>query len=506
MTLSKAEIDGIARGAADSAASEAEIRRLLRALPDFVFHAKRAIPLVKLCAAGVDYGWRELERTAKPELLADLSAKAKANLRRNLQRDLKEITRSCLNLEWTSFGLAMTSIGVATGQREPKMIEEMFLRDKPSHRLFSLFKKFPVLAALWCQSIRQWREHVSEVFSRLAADRRALSQTFFTKPIHKIVNAHFGLSDRHNSGRTVVHLQFDAGSIIYKPRSGGGEAEWFSLLDWMNRNGFQPKLRTARVLRRKGYYWTEYIEPASCENEAAARRFYERIGGIIAAAHLLKLVDCHRDNLIASGEQPVLVDVDALWHVSPLTKTQSFSDVLYRTGFLPNTNPRSLQSRSSVLGPGTTGKHLPRLAGNPLLAADYQREMARGFVRVWRCLLGTANRRDAFARRLRRICSNERRWIYWATEKYAAIREASIQAGSLRSSVERDLLIRRLCGRDIVSPAVIDAEIRALKQLDIPYFLRKTNERAPSDKLPGPGELIKAIRRVLPKPRLPICS
>jgi len=274
----------------------------------------------------------------------------------------------------------------------------------------------------------------------------------------------------------------------------------------MNRNGFQPKLRIARVLPRKGYCWMEYIQPASCKNEAAARRFYRRMGGVIAAAHLLKAVDCHRDNLIASGEHPILVDVDALWHVSALSKTQSHSDVLHRTGFFPTANPRSLQSRSSALGPGTAGKHLPRLGDKPLKAADYQREIARGFAKAWRCILGTRHRRAEFARRLRRIRSRERRWIYWATEKYAAIREASIQPKSLRSAVERDLLIRRLCTRDIVSSAVIDAEVRALKQLDIPYFVRRTDERIPADKLPVPRELVRAIRQVLPTSRLPISS
>lgn len=495
MTLSKAEIDGIVRGATDSAASGAEIRRLLCALPDFEFHTKRTTPLVKLCTAGADYGWRELERTAQPELLADLSAKAKASLRRNLRRDLKEITRPCLNLEWTSFGLAMTSIGLATGQREPKMIEEMFLHDKPSHRLFSLFKKFPVLAGLWWQLIHQWRENVREVFLHLAADRRALSQTFFAKPIRTIANAHFGLSDRHHSGRTVVRLQFDAGSIIYKPRSGAGEAEWFSLLDWMNRNGFQPKLRVLRILRRKGYCWVEYVEPASIENEAAARRFYQRLGGMIAAAHLLKAVDCHRDNLIASGEHPVLVDVDTLWHVSWVTKTQSVSDVLYRTGFFPNSNRRSLQSRSSVLGRTTIGNHLARIGGKPLEAARYQHEIVSGFSRAWHCVLRTGGRRAAFLRRLLRIRSKERRWIYWATAKYAAIRRASTQPAALRSRTERDLVLTRLSTRNTVAAALINAEVRALKQLDIPYFIRRTNESMPPDKGDLAPDLIEAIRQ-----------
>jgi lantibiotic modifying enzyme len=471
---------------------------MLGALVDFEFQTNRAPPLVKLCNAGADYGWRELETRLKPELLADVSRKAKASLRRELRHRLERITRPCFELEWKSFGLAMNSIGVLAGSPDSNLTERMFLRDKPGHRLFSLFKKFPVLASLWCKVISQWRNYVMEVLLRFTLDRPALSRAFFSgRPITGIIDLRCGLSDWHHSGRTVARLQFEAGSIIYKPRSGSGESEWFSLLDSMNHKTFEPKLRAARVWPRNRYCWMERVEAAPCKSEAAARRFYQRMGGIIAAAHLLKAVDCHRDNLIASGEHPVLVDVDALWHVSSLSKTQSHSDVLHRTGFLPTANPRSLQSRSSALGPGTAGKHLPRLGDEPLKAADYQREIARGFAEGWRCILGTRRRRAEFTRRLRRIRSGERRWIYWATEKYAAIRKASIQPSVLRSGAERDLLIRRLCSRDIVSAAVVNAEVRALKELDIPYFERRTNEMPPSDKLPVPGELIKALGQAL---------
>lgn len=506
MTLSAAEVDAIVREAADSGGSSArsrratDIRRLLGALPGLEFQTTRATPLKKLCAAGAHYGWRELETNIPAGSLANLSNKAKASVRRNLKRDLEWITRPCFDLERTSFGLAMASLGLS-GKSDPKSIERLFLSDRPSHRLFSLFQKFPVLARLWCDTIQQWQAHVKEVVLRFGQDRRSLSRTFFSnRGIATIVDAHFGLSDRHHSGRTVVRLQFDADSIIYKPRSGTGESEWFALMAWMNRRRFQPKLRAARVWPRTGYCWMEYVESASLKNEAAARRFYQRMGGVIAAAYLVKAVDCHRDNLIASGEHPVLVDVDALWHVSPLTRTQSSGDLLYRTGFFPNANPHSLQSRSSMLGPGRAGKHVPRLAGRPLTPGQYKREMARGFARAWDCILGTRRARETFARQLRRIRSTERRWIYWATETYTVIREASIQPAALRSGQERERLIRLRCARDKVASAVVEAEVGALKQLDIPYFMARTNERLPSDPSALPQELMKALGSALPRP------
>ncbi|HEX7517204.1 MAG TPA: DUF4135 domain-containing protein [Chthoniobacterales bacterium] len=392
----------------------------------------------------------------------------------------------------------MNAIGVLPGPTGPRLAERMFLGHKPSDRLFSLFKKFPVLARLWRQLISQWRERVMEVLSRFTRDRTALSHSFFGgQPIGMIADFRCGLSDSHNHGRTVMRLQFGGGAVIYKPRPGDGEWEWGSLLEWMNAQSFKPRLRAGQVLRRKGYCWMEWIAVAPCKSGAAARRFYERIGGMIAAAYLLKAVDCHRDNLIASGEDPVLVDADALWHISPATRAQTPLDLLYRTGFLQNSNPRSLQSRSSVLGRTNAGKHVARIGTKPLSAVQYEREIVSGFRRAWRCLLGTTGRRNAFLRRLRRVRSRERRWIYWATEKYAAIREASIQPVALRSGFERDQLITSLCTRSAATSTLTEVETNCLKRLDIPYFILKANEEmAPRNGVPL-EKAVEALRRAL---------
>jgi lantibiotic modifying enzyme len=474
------------------------MQRMMTALAGIEFAKPSGSPLMKLCEVGARYGMEEFEATISPDLLVSVSPKARLSLKRSLRRDLARITRPCLELERTSFAYALQAFGLPGQTNDPEFVDRRFLGAKPCDRLFPMFKRFPVLADLWFQLISQWRCHVIEVVTRFARDRRALSRAFFSsRPLRKIADLRCGLSDSHNNGRTVARLQCEAGSIIYKPRSGTGEWEWFSLLDWMNSHSFQPKLRAARVMRREGYCWMEHVEPASCKDEAAARRFYQRIGGMIATTYLLKAVDCHRENVIASGEYPVLVDVDALWHVSPLTKTQSPADVLYRTGFFPNSNQRSLQSRSSVLGRTTTGNHLVRIGGKPLPAANFTKEIIKGFTNAWHCILGMPSRRTAFLQRLRRIRSQERRWIYWATARYAAIRQASIQPTGLRLASDRHHLIARLCTRETVAPAVIHAEINALKGLDVPYFLRDRKGQVPLDSADMSARVCKALRRVL---------
>jgi lantibiotic modifying enzyme len=346
---------------------------------------------------------------------------------------------------------------------------------------------------------------VVEVLKRVARDRGALARFFFdSHAIGTIKDVRLGLSDRHNGGRSVALIEFSAGRrVIYKPRSGKSESAWFSLLARINRNGFHPNLRLVRLLLRKGYYWMEYVEVASCENQGAVRRFYERMGALIAAAYFLKAVDCHRENIIAAGDYPVLVDIDALWHVSPLTKTQSLADVLYRTGFFPNSRPTSLQSRSSVLGRSTTGKHLARIGGKAVVAAHYTDEIIAGFSRAWNCILGTPRRRAAFLRIVHRVRSQRRRWIYHATEGYGAILQASIQPAPLRSWAARQALINRFCQRGAPKRDVVETEIDALTRLDLPYFIRKTNHTMPADESSVPSELTEAIRSVLEPTRTP---
>jgi len=242
----------------------------------------------------------------------------------------------------------------------------------------------------------------------------------------------------------------------------------------------------------------EHIQPGPCKDQNAARRFYQRAGGMLGAAYLLEAVDCHRDNLIACGEYPVLIDAETLCHAMRERKTQSLLDPLYETGFLPRTGQRSsCQYQSSVLGRTTLGHHAPKIAAKPLSAVRYEMEIINGFRRAWCCLIGTTRRRVAFVRRLQRLQCRERRWIYWPTRNYDAIRRASIQPAALRSAVERDPLIGRLSARRGVPEVVIREEVNALKQLDIPYFTRKTTAGPLPEDNAAPTEIVESLRHAL---------
>ncbi len=433
-----------------------DFREMLNGLVQLEFSPEQASPLQKVCKAGSEYGLRVLKKTVSSELLSILRPKAKRHIKNDLRRILARVTRPCLALELNAFRCVYEAVYPQKGSPTPKLLERKFLGERPYDRLISLFKEFPGLAELWSQLIYQWCDSVADLLARVERDEQRVSRVFFRgQPVGKIIDLRAGLSDPHNKGRTVMRVQFQAGSIIYKPRCGHGEEEWFSLIDYLNAASLRPKLSAAKVL-------------------------------------------C-RDGLIASGEHPVLVDAETLWHLGGERKKKGLLDPLYGTGFLPTSGRRSsYQYRSSALGKTPPGKHTPYIGTSPLRAARYEIEIVDGFCRAWRCLLGTRGRRTAFSRRLQRVRGRERRRIYWSTGDYDAIMRASIQSAALRSGVDRNMLIARLCGRSTVSQRVIREEINALKRLDIPYFIRGATAGSP---LPEdnacPPEIIEALRRAV---------
>ena len=102
-----------------------------------------------------------------------------------------------------------------------------------------------------------------------------------------------------------------------------------------------------QVLDRPGYGWVEYVRSAPCSNEEVARRYYLRAGMLLCLVHVLKGTDFHFENLIACGEQPVLIDVETLMYPDPRSSLESrnvtgqteaenlLASSVLRTGLLP---------------------------------------------------------------------------------------------------------------------------------------------------------------------------
>ncbi|MBI4276869.1 MAG: type 2 lantipeptide synthetase LanM [Armatimonadetes bacterium] len=196
----------------------------------------------------------------------------------------------------------------------PTKIYGDFVVEMLTGRLAPLFLEYPVLARLAATVTDQWVEATGEFLERLEGDREAIRGAFGLPGDPGQVD-HIGgeFSDAHQGGRSVIAVTFTSGlRLVYKPKDLGLEEAFFRVVDWVNCRGLSLPLRVVRVLPRGPYGWVEFVEHLPCEDAAAVTRYYRRAGILLGLLYVLGENDCHEENLIACGDQPVLIDGETL--------------------------------------------------------------------------------------------------------------------------------------------------------------------------------------------------
>jgi hypothetical protein len=442
-----------------------DLRELLKHASDTKLPDGRSL-LHRLCAIGVRHARASLASRLSARLREQLAPQARAKLEAHLHKRLVQATKPCFDVYLEASRLA--SCSVAGSPRRTKTPGEQFSINGHSVPLERLFRSFPALARLWLTIIRDWRLMIVEFSRRLDRDQRSIERIFFgDSDTGPVLDLTIGLSEPHRGGRTVIALQFAKGRLIYKPRSGHGEREWFNMLRWMNNHGFQLSFQCARTLLGVRHSWMESFEPAPCKSTHAAKRFYQRLGAMIYVAHSFRMVDCHRDNLIAAGEHPMLIDGETFFHPIDSESGETNLSVLFRTGFLPL--PRGAPGAQYPSSPlcGKPGPHNPTLNGTMIKPSEYREALLRGFGLAQSFLV---QRRRSHARRIARLRKLRWRWLPRATVRYLELCEHTIQPGALCSPVARALTLAKLCGTPKINPATARREISAIARLDVPYF------------------------------------
>ncbi|AUY52565.1 type 2 lantipeptide synthetase LanM [Streptomyces sp. CB01881] len=235
--------------------------------------------------------------------------------------------------------------GTLTGQDGRERFDAFLCEVAAGPALGAVLHRHPVLARLLAERCTRTVAAATELLERLHADREQLTAALLDGEPGRLTRVRFGLGDPHAAGRSVAVLEFDGGQrLVYKPRPLGLHARWNELLAWFG--GRQPQLaaRAVRLLPRAGYGWAEYVAPRPCRSQAEVGRFYERLGAQLALLHVVNAVDIHAENLIAARDQPVVVDVETLFHPcwAPVTDggadpaARALAASVQRTMVLPN--------------------------------------------------------------------------------------------------------------------------------------------------------------------------
>ncbi|MDS0260964.1 type 2 lanthipeptide synthetase LanM family protein [Haloarcula sp. S1CR25-12] len=198
----------------------------------------------------------------------------------------------------------------------PTEYYERFIESLFSGGFAELCLEYPVFSRLLTTQIRQWQEHIGEFSARLEHDRPQIASTFADGEtlgdVHKISVL---ANDTHGDGRAVMAVEFSSGErIVYKPRSVEIGQRFYRTIDQLMEHVTVPSFDSPRYLSRDEYGWMEWIPNEECSTEREVARYYERAGALSCLAYFFEFTDCHYENLISSGSQPMLVDAETIFH------------------------------------------------------------------------------------------------------------------------------------------------------------------------------------------------
>jgi type 2 lantibiotic biosynthesis protein LanM len=391
-------------------------------------------------------------------------------------------------------------------------------------RFARLLTTYPVLARLLGQASTFQTDAFAELVTRFAADRERIVTSLLggTDP-GPLTKVRTGLGDTHRRGRSVAILTFADGShVVYKPRDLAAHERFGAAVRWLGEAVPGLDLHTATAVARDGYGWVEYVPARPLRDHAAADRFYRRQGALLVLLHALHAADMHFENVIANGDQPVLVDTEALFHPALTARADGvdpagrmLAESVQRTGLLPTVVAGEGGAADvSALGgttvtdvvtdwaPGERGTlrevrrtvtsdsagNLPRLDGHVVDVADHEKALLDGFRTAYDAI---TRHRAEFTDLLDECAGDEVRVAVRHSRGYARLLAESTRPELLRDGLTRDNALDVLWVESEDDPLrwrVCRHELADLWALDVPMFTAR----------PGAADLWSATGHRLP--------
>ena len=485
-------------------------------------NSEAPIPFEAIFVSFVDIAAERLVLQAG-RTMSQLSPDASASLKRSLLSRLSLICFSALDLEFSAFRIARQQLVLASSIEQladecSTGLYAAFVDEFAHGGLKAFFLEYSVLARSTMQAVDFWVDASREFLERLANDHDAIQSEFDVDDLGLVNDLRASLSDPHNGGRTVIRVRFESGlQLIYKPRDVSLEKAYFELLDWLNRHNAPLPLRVLKVITRDGYGWAECCIPYPCESQEETSRFYRKSGMLLCVVYSLRGTDLHSENMLACGDQPVLVDLETLLTPSPpqaigptnahLIASQMLNESVINTYLLPqwhkgagseavsdrtglgavdsqvvgfqrlrsvNTDLMALVETVAPLS--SAYENSPFSRHEPSSLGDFVEDIVDGFNEMYRLLLVHRDQLLEGGSPLTAFSGKRARLVFRPTALYVAVLVRSLTPDVVRDgvsrSIELEILSRAFLQHDArpMTWPLFAEERKALEQMDIPVF------------------------------------
>lgn len=377
--------------------------------------------------------------------------------------------------------------------------------------LADVLRRYPVLARLLGQACLHAAHAHRELLDRLSQDRTDIVRTLLDNRDPGPVKDIEAKGDVHQRGRAVAVVEFaDGRKVVYKPRPVGLHQAFGGLLGWFDgHTGLD--LRTPAVVARDTHGWLEFVDHKACADVEGVGRFYHRLGALLALLYAVDGTDMHYENLIAHGDQPVLIDVETLFHptvgIPADPAVRALARSVHRTAVLPRVllgehgalDIGGVGGDENQAATGVTWQHpgtdrmrlvrrpapLPPALNRPRVGdveaepADYESALLAGFRRGYDALYD--HRHELLGDRglLRAFADLPIRFVPRMTQLYATLLDESTHPDALRAARDREAAMDLLWddSTEDVLKTLVPHELTDLWAGDVPLFTTRPGSR-----------------------------
>ncbi|HVK25854.1 MAG TPA: type 2 lanthipeptide synthetase LanM family protein [Actinokineospora sp.] len=393
--------------------------------------------------------------------------------------------------------------------------------------LAALFGAYPVLARVLGQTCLHAADALVEALGRFVADRDAITMALTGADAGPLLAVDAAGGDPHHGGRSVAILRFACGAaVVYKPRPVGLLVHFGEITHWLGGKVGRLRACVPRAVCGDGYGWVEFVRPLPCDGVADVDTYYRRLGALLALLHALGGTDFHHENLIAHADQPVLIDVETLFHptlphprtAGPDPAADALACSVLRTALLPHliigelgaldvsglggdpgVQPREVVDWADAgtdrmrlvrrAAAARAGSNRPSAGGRAVEPRDFRSALLEGFRVGYDAIVA---HRAELAGLLARCSGDAIRVVVRSTELYGTLLDESTHPDVLRDAADREDVFGLLCdAADPVRAPLVSHEITDLWRGDIPLFTTTPDSMAlhPFDGAPIHGVL-----------------
>ncbi|HFO1069888.1 TPA: DUF4135 domain-containing protein [Streptococcus pyogenes] len=391
-------------------------------------------------------------------------------------------------------------------ENKSEAYEQCIQQIREENGINHFFDRYPYLLKQINKEVGLIEESYSLLFDRFLEDLSEIRSCFnISEPLSNVA---FSLGDSHSKKQTVVKIAFKEKSVYYKPKSYHSHSILLELTSLLKSSNI-PSFSLPKSLVKADYCWQLGVAYTSSNKDEVAK-IYFKYGVLAAFSEIFSITDLHMENVIVSGGDLYLIDVETFFQRKLNVQNQNFEGItvdtyqrIYETSLSNGLFPVQFEKNSAPNVSGISGKggkrkkgkyelinknrgdmklvkvdyfqedgfNIPTLNGKLVEPLDYANEIISGFRECYIFLLSQRSKIKGIVEGFPELKS---RALFRNTSDYGKFLQASTNPKYLFSEKKRKNLFSILYDAKHIEHFIVNNEIKDLMNGDIPYFSMDT--------------------------------